>query len=408
MKEAIDRLPRGTRRLAAEAFLALAVSFVILGEAQGVHGLVLAALGMLVASSLLVVVQAPIGSVPLGYALVIALAELADVSTYFVVVGLALLVTVPVLVARYGHDDGLRRLMRWSLASAACGGAAVAMRLLVVSSRPDMALLRVSAAGAVFLGVDLVLRTLFPTPTAPPMRFGDAWPVHISLLCAAGLLTVAYQHDPWMAALALIPLVLVKFAYDRYAAAKDAYRQTIKALSIVPEVAGVTPLGHGERSAAYAVALARQLGLSNDSVERLATAARLHHIGYVTLDDPEDARHHDNRILLAQLGGAILRETEFLADVGELVESVHGGGVESREAAVLQIATGFDHLVLEDPARAIGALQLINFRQRDPYGAAAALVLRRILDEDPEVVERAIASGAPLTEAAAASEVSRG
>jgi hypothetical protein len=94
--------------------------------------------------------------------------------------------------------------------------------------------------------------------------------------------------------------------------------------------------------------------------------------------------------------------------VGELVESVHGGGVESREAAVLQIATGFDHLVLEDPARAIGALQLINFRQRDPYGAAAALVLRRILEEDPEVVDRAIASGAPLTEAAAASEASHG
>src|SRR3954447_2521440 len=145
-----------------------------------------------------------------------------------------------------------------------------------------------------------------------------------------------------MALVALVPLVLTRFAFDRYAAAQEAYRQTIKALSIVPEVAGVTPLGHGERSAVYAVALARQLGLSSDALDRVATAARLHHIGYVTLDDPSDAAHHQNRVLLAKLGGDILRETEFLADVGDLVESIHAEEVTSREAAVLRIATGFD------------------------------------------------------------------
>src|SRR5207302_6347821 len=133
----------------------------------------------------------------------------------------------------------------------------------------------------------------------------------ISLLCAAGLLTAAYQKDHWMALVALVPLVMTRFAFDRYAAAREAYRQTIKALSIVPEVAGVTPMGHGERSAVYAVALARQLGLSNDAIERVATAARLHHIGYVTLDDPNDARLLANRQLLARLRRDILREPAF-------------------------------------------------------------------------------------------------
>src|SRR5437588_3210485 len=282
------------------------------------------------------------------------------------------------------------------------------MRAIVPGSSPDVALLHVSVAGAVFLGVDLVARSAFPTPTAPPMRFAEALPVHLSLLCAAGLLVVAWQKDHWMALVALVPLVLTRFAFDRYAAAQEAYRQTIKALSIVPEVAGVTPLGHGERSAAYAVALARRLGLNNEAVERVATAARLHHIGYVTLDDPQEAAQHANRVLLAQLGGDILRQTEFLADVGDLVGNVHAAEVTSREAAVVRIATAFDHLVLEDPTRALGALQLINFRQKDPYGAAAALVLQRVLEEDPAVVERAIASGAPLTEAAAASGASHG
>jgi hypothetical protein len=402
-------LPEGQRRIAAEVFVATAGLLVLLARVEGVRGLGVAALGMLLAAGLLIVVQAPIGSVPLGYALLIAVAASTDVGTYFIVVGLALLSTVPVLAVRYGQQDTTRRIIRWVVASSACGGAALGMRHLVPGSTADAVLVYASVAGAVFLAIDLLIRRALPVPTAPPVTLSESWPVQISLLCAAGLLTVAYQKGgPWMALVALVPLIMTRFAFDRYAAAQQAYRQTIKALSIVPEVAGVTPLGHGERSAVYAVALARQLGLSNDAVERVTTAARLHHIGYVTLDDPEDARHLANRQLLAKLGGDILRQTEFLADVGDLVENVHADEVTSREAAVLRIATAFDHLVGEDPARALGALQLINFRQKDAYGAAAALVLERILEEDPAVVQRAIASGAPLTEAAAASGAASG
>jgi len=410
VNDAIRRLPHGDRRIAAEVLLALAGSFLLLGWAQGVDGLVVVAVGMLLGASLLVVVQAPIGSVPLGYALVISVAVLKDASTYFAAVGLALLVTVPVLAARYGPEDTLRRLVRWALASTACGAAAVGMRSLIPlsSKHPDIALLHVFVAGTVFLGLYLVARRFLPTPTAPPVRISESWPVYLSLMCGAGLLTVAYQKQPWMALVALLQLVMTRFAFDRYAAAQQAYRQTIKALSIVPEVAGVTPMGHGERSAVYAAALARQLGLPSDAIDRVATAARLHHIGYVTLDDPKEATTLEDRIRLAKQGGDILRETEFLADIGDLVASVHAVEVSNRESAVVAIATAFDHLVLEDPARAFGALQLLRFQHSDPYGAAAALVLRQILEEDPSVVERAIASGAPLTEAAAASEAVHG
>ena len=197
-------------------------------------------------------------------------------------------------------------------------------------------------------------------------------------------------------------MVLTRFAFDRFAAAQEAYRQTIKALSIVPEVAGVTPLGHGERSAVYAVALCRELGLSDESVERVATAARLHHIGYVTLDDPYEAIHASDRRVLAALGADILRQTQFLAGVGDLVESVHAEDPRliTREAAALRVAVAFDDLVSEEPDRAQGALQLLAFRQVDAYGDAAVLALRRILEEGPDLLELAVASGAPLTAAA--------
>jgi hypothetical protein len=407
MRSAWQRLGAPERRMAAEVFLGVAAVLAVLARVEGIDGLLVAALGMLVASGLLIVVQAPIGSVPLGYALVIAIAGLASTATYFEALALGLLVTLPVFVVRYGPEDSVRRVVRWLVAGCACGAAAAAMRPLTPEGSADFLLLSVTISGAVFLSVDLVARAVLPTPTSPPVNVRQAWPVYVSLLCAAGLLAVAYHKDQWMAIVALVPLVMTRFAFDRYAAAQQAYRQTIKALSIVPEVAGVTPLGHGERSAVYAVALARRLGLADEAVERVATAARLHHIGYVAVDNPQEASTREDQVRLAARGAEILRQTEFLADVGDLVESVHAPDVTTREAAVVRIATAFDHLVLEDPGRALGALQLLRFQQNDAYGSAAALVLHQVLDEDPAVVDRAIASGAPLTEAATASRARR-
>lgn len=402
MRRPLALLARGERRVAAEALLGTAAALALLARIHGLAGLGYMGLGLLLAASLLVVVQAPIGSVPLGYALVIALADLTRVEVFFPVLGLALIATAPVLANRYGHGDSARRVIRWLAASAGAVGAAALARAVVPGTSPLITLLHVSLAGTGFLSLELLLRNLLPTVTSPPTRFRDSWPVGVSLVCASGLFAVAYRQDGmWMALVALIPLVLTRFAFDRYAAAQLAYRQTIKALSIVPEVAGVTPLGHGERSAVYAVALARRLSLNDDVVDRIATAARLHHIGYVTVDDPQESVHTSDHRLLARLGGDILRQTKFLADVGDLVESVHADeGALTREAAVLQVATAFDHLVLEDPGRAQGAVELLAFRQTDPYGAAAVLALRWVLEEDPVVLERAIASGKPLTEAA--------
>ena len=145
-------------------------------------------------------------------------------------------------------------------------------------------LARVTAVGVAFLAVDLVVRRALPVGRRRPVTFASAWPVYASVLCAAVLLTAAYkQGGAWMAAIALAPLLLTRFAFDRYAAAEQTYEQTIRALSIVPEVAGMTPFGHGERSAAYAAMLGRKLGLVDESVDRVVTAARLHHIGYVAL-----------------------------------------------------------------------------------------------------------------------------
>ncbi|MBV9411154.1 MAG: hypothetical protein JO148_06125 [Acidimicrobiia bacterium] len=285
------------------------------------------------------------------------------------------------------------------------------MRTAFPGNSGDVTLIRVTVVGVVFLSVELLAARVLPSTKEPAVRLRDSWPVDLSLLCASGLLAVGYrQGGVWMALVALLPIVLTRFAFDRYAAADEAYRQTIRALSIVPEVAGVAPMGHGERSAVYAVAMVKALGLGNEAIDRLGTAARLHHIGYVTLDDPEDAKLADNRDLLSRLGGDILRQTEFLSNVGDLVEGVHSGDprVVTRETAVLRVATEFDLLVLEDPHRAPAALDRLTSDQSEAFGAAAVLALRWALDQDSGLIQRAIATGDPLTAAAAASEAAHG
>jgi hypothetical protein len=206
-----------------------------------------------------------------------------------------------------------------------------------------------------------------------------------------------------MAAIALAPLLLTRFAFDRYAAAEQTYQQTIRALSIVPEVAGTTPFGHGERSAAYAATLARKMGLGDDGVDRVVTAARLHHIGYVALDEDEHLNH--SPVLMARLGGDILRETGFLGGVGDLVESVQAPTISDGqvEAAIVRVASEYDHLVRDDPLRARGAYEIIAFRHAAAPEQEVLSVLRQLLLTDQGFIVEAIACGAPLTEAAAAS-----
>jgi len=403
--------PKVERRIAMEVLLAGSIALVLLARVDGLAGLKMAALGLLVAAGLLLVVKGPDGPVPLGYALLIAVAGLASASTYFVVAAFALLAAAPTLVSRHGRAGAVRRLVVWLSASVAAGSAAAAARFVAPGDSAMWILAYTVVAGVAFLGTDFFARNWRAAPGSEPTSLRRAAPVYLSILCAAGLTAVAYLHGQELLSLvALLPLILTKFAFDRYAAADEAYQQTIKALSIVPEVAGVTPFGHGERSAAYAVALARRLGLPDDATDRVATAARLHHIGYVTLDDPLEAMENRDRDYLSRLGGDILRETQFLADIGGLVETVDAEQVQpmTREAAVLRVASAFDHLVLENPGRAEGAVQLLASQQSDPYGSAAVLALRWLIEEDPAFLERSIASGRPLTDAAAASTVAHG
>lgn len=395
-------------------FAAVALGATVVGIATGTRGVSLLALGAVVSGGLLLDVQLPRGGrVPLGHALVIALAEI------LVVREMALVMTVALLGMWFvrRRTDGILPAARSTGLFAAAASAAVAVEIGMVAAHPHLVdspindshavLLRVVVAGVAYLMVDLLGRGKLWSGPHERMSAVEVLPVYVTLLCAAALLAITYRaRGPLTAMVAAIPLLITRFSFERYSAARTTYSQTIKALSMVPEVAGLTPLGHGERSAVYAAALADSMKVGSDKAHRITTAARLHHIGYISLHEPGERTGPIDLGLLAREGAEILRETGFLADVADLVAEAQNPPTSSvsLEAAIVRVASAFDDSVGDAPWRIRRALIEVLAQHPDGVERTVAIALLQLCESRPNLAEEARLAGEPLTRAAGESD----
>jgi hypothetical protein len=199
-----------------------------------------------------------------------------------------------------------------------------------------------------------------------------------------------------------VPLLVTRYSFGRFTRARQTYAQTTQALSLLPEVAGLTPLGHGERTAVYAAALADELGFDAGEVDRLATAARLHHIGHISLHEPEERQGPIDAAELGRVSAELLRETGFLSNVAELVEQVQvDGPAASLDAAVIRVASTLDDLIGEDDDAGDPFTALL-LHHRTGLDRTAAIALLRLHDERPGIVDDARAASRMLALAAGA------
>jgi hypothetical protein len=383
----------------------------------GFHGIELAALTLVSAVSLLLDVHLPQGgSVPLGYAVLIALAYLLPGGDYLLVVLFSVLLALPVLNHRLGALGTGTTGLRWLLAALTAGVTAHLVAGLGIGGDHNTKILVCVVLGGVsFLTADLLTARFASVPGEERVSAGSAWPVYVILLSAAALLALAdrFEHSgstgsPWLSAIAFCPLLITRFSFERYARASSTYRQTIQALSIVPEVAGMSRPGHGERTAVYAATLADELGIVGEDREQVITAARLHRIGFICLDgEEEEAPESVDPRRVARVGAEMLRQTRFLRPVADLVEEVELYSPEGGTlgAAIVRIASRFDDHVAGEPVRTTGALEIISATTTDPVGRQVVSGLKRLLAVRPGLVDDAILAGSPVTEAAASADL---
>lgn len=123
---------------------------------------------------------------------------------------------------------------------------------------------------------------------AVPLRsvlgsFAEYVPTQLAL-CFVGLLVAqVVVISPWGLPLFLFPLFLARQVYQRYAAMRDVYVDTVRSLVGALEAKDPYTRGHSERVAMYAVALGRRLALDERHLDILEKSALLHDIGKLAI-----------------------------------------------------------------------------------------------------------------------------
>jgi len=327
--------------------------------------------------------------VPLSYAVFLVLAAVFGLSD----VAVAIVVAEVVAVAVAGSDlrgASAAALRSTLVAAAAFGAYAAADAAFGAHGEIGRALAGLAIAAAAELVADEVLRVLRARTTGLSDRGRMAWLALASsgMLMAVGFHGVGGSGDlgVWGAALFAIPMLAAWYSFERLDSISRTYRQTIEALSMAPELGGLVREGHASRVAALADSVGRELGFAEPALADLETAALLHHLGQVTLEDPEVLGAPNPPTEVASVTAEMLREIEPLAAAGEIVG---GEPLSSREAQrerrvrlssqVLKVSSAFDDLTCGDDARATAALEALYSGPGYVYDTRVLAALERVL-----------------------------
>ncbi len=186
-------------------------------------------------------------------------------------------------------------------------------------------------------------------------------------------------------ALLIAPLLVTQTAFRRYAGIRSTYLQTVRALARVTEVGGYVEDGHSYRVGRLAVAIGRELGMSEPDLLELEYAALMHDIGQLSLADPIPggatvlASPEDQR-RIAGLGASVIEQAGVLDGVAEIVrrQSQPWRGSDPQPpigSRIIRAANAFDDLAGGSPDRDRSAAALERLR------------LDTTVEYDPEVVE---------------------
>ena len=205
--------------------------------------------------------------------------------------------------------------------------------------------------------------------------------LHLSLLSVSALLALAFPSlQYWSFPLILAPLAATQYAFRQFESIRRTYLQTIRALSRVPEMAGYSSDGHSQRVAALSVAIARDLGFTEQALREIEYAALLHDIGHVSVAEPEDIEHASKREL-AIVGAAIVRQTGHFPAVADMIERQHDGFAPGDAGAhIIKVASAYDDLtrgqkVAQSPQDALRKLRWTDSAPRIVDG------LQRVLEK---------------------------
>src|SRR5580765_4436492 len=268
----------------------------------------------------------------------------------------------------------------------------------------------VGAATTYFIGNTLLIATAISLSTQQPI--GRAWNENflwsapsyfVGAVPAAGGAAVIERGGYWMASLAAAPPYLIYRTYKVYmsriqdqqrhvAQVSDLHLATIEALALAIDAKDQSAQSHIRRVQVYAAGLARALGMSENEIQGVKTAALLHDIGKLAVPEhilskpgPLTQEEFQKIRIHPQVGAEIISGVPFPYPVAPLILSHHErwdgkgypAGLKGEEiplgARILSVVDYFDALMAERPYHkamtaeaAIGLLQQEAGKGLDP------------------------------------------
>jgi hypothetical protein len=375
---------RGRAALIASLGLAAALLAHVVDLGDFSDGLALLAAGI-VLGELLVLRLEDRSAVPLSFAVMIVIASSFQIDEFVVTVLGAELVAF--FICRRANEPVGRVLIL--LSRLAVGAATVFAFRGVVQFFPDA---DTNVAVLTSLGAAAVAQFVVGTISRIVMRQGSGWTnrgrlAWLAVAFSGMLMAIGYSGVDgksglgiWGPLLFATPLLAAWYAFERLDAATLAYRQTIESLAMAPELAGLAPSGHAERVATLVAYAGHRLGLSESELEDLEMAALLHHLGQVTLDDPQIAGRPDQSRIAAVTGG-MLREIRPLAGAGEIIAGESDDHRRRTAVQLLRLASEYDDLTVVDGTPPEVALETLRSAPRYVYDERVLNALERAVGE---------------------------
>ena len=256
-----------------------------------------------------------------------------------------------------------------------------------------------AVAWLVNLGIEAVIRVgvlrarLWVTFTGEIQVEG---PLGVAAGASAALIVFAAEAMGLVAvAVFIAPLLVTQVAFRRYAGIRSTYLQTVRALARVTEIGGYVEAGHSDRVSRLAVAVGRDLGLTERQLLELQYAALIHDIGQLSLPDPIPGGatvlvSPDDQRQIAELGAEVIEQANMLDSVAEIVrrqsdpcrdQDTASPGPPPLSSRIIRAVNAFDDLVgtSVNPARATEVVERLRLDTSAEYDPRVVEALARVV-----------------------------
>ncbi|MDD4088573.1 MAG: HD-GYP domain-containing protein [Tissierellia bacterium] len=202
--------------------------------------------------------------------------------------------------------------------------------------------------------------------------------VNIALVGLLGIV-VAFSYNSYGTSgimLFFIPLMFARYTFKLYLDMRKNYFETLNVLVRAIEASDPYTSGHSMRVSAYAEAIAKQIGLPQNKIDLIKSAALLHDIGKIGIDknilnktgklkreEFEKIKSHP------EIGATIIADLSYLSNISGIIKHHHerndGKGYPDGlcyediplETSILTVADSFDAMTTDRPYRSALSLE---------------------------------------------------